>query len=287
MRIAGAAVVITGAERGLGRALALALAAKGARVVASGLDRDGLERLAAAIRGEGGTALAIPCDVRDAAQVRRLAGDAAAALGGVDLLVNNAGVGLGGDIRRVSEEDWDRVLDVNLRGPVRLVQAVLPGMLQRGRGHIVNVASAAGLAAPALWIPYAATKFALVGFSEGLAAALRPRGIAVSVVCPMWVQTEMLATAPPPLAEAPAAAPSAAAARAWAAFAARLPGREMSPDTAARRIVRGIERGRFMIYTHRSTRWVVAARALAPETFARLWGRINALDERRHRAATP
>jgi NAD(P)-dependent dehydrogenase (short-subunit alcohol dehydrogenase family) len=288
MRIDGAVALITGAERGLGRALAVALARRGARVVASGLEGAPLDTLRAAIEAEGGRARAVSCDVREPAQIAALVDAATAAFGGVDLLINNAGITVGGDIRLVSDEEWERVLDVNLRGAVRMVGAVLPGMLARGRGGIVNVASAAGLAAPALWIPYAASKFALIGFSEGLRAALRPRGIAVSLVCPMWIETEMLASMKPRLADpSPEAARSHPVSPGWVWLSSRARGRPMAPETVARRILRGVEREQFMIYTHRATRFLVAARALAPNLFARLWQRANEIDEHRHRRAPP
>jgi len=284
MRIDGTVAVVTGAERGLGAALARVLARRGARVVASGLAREPLEQLCATIEGDGGRALALPCDVRDQTQITALVTEVDRLCGRIDLLVNNAGVTAGGDIRLLAEADWEGVLQVNLLGSARMVRAVLPGMLARRQGTILNVASAAGLAAPALWIPYAASKFALVGFSEGLHAALRPHGILVSVACPMWVETDMLTSVIPKLADPPL--PKAAAARAprgWAWLTSHVPGRHMAPETAAQRMVRGIERERFMIYTHRTTHLVVVARALAPELFARLWQRVNEFDERRHR----
>lgn len=286
MHIGGSVAIVTGAERGLGRALAMELARRGARVVASGLAGEPLERLRATIEGTGGHALALACDVRDPGQITTLVGEATRTLGAPDLLVNNAGVTLGGDIRLVSEEAWEQALEVNLLGAVRMVKAVVPGMLSQKRGAIVNVASAAGLAAPALWIPYAASKFALVGFSEGLHAALRPQGIMVSVVCPMWIQTEMLTSMQPQLVDASPRDPAARwTSPGWAWLTSRARGHPMALETAARRIVRGIERERFMIYTHRTTRLLVAARALAPELFARLWQRVNEIDERRHRRA--
>ena len=288
MHVEGRVAIVTGAERGLGRALAMELARRGARVVASGLAREPLERLCATIEGTGGRALALACDVRDPGQITTLVAEVTRTFGAPDLLVNNAGVTLGGDIRLISEQDWTQALEVNLLGAVRLVKAVVPGMLSQKRGAIVNVASAAGLAAPALWIPYAASKFALIGFSEGLHAALRPQGITVSVVCPMWIQTEMLTDIKPQLVDTSARDPAAPrTSPGWAWLTSRARGRPMAPETAARRIVRGIERERFMIYTHRATRLFVAARALAPELFARVWQRVNEIDERRRRRATP
>ena len=284
MRIDGTVALVTGAERGLGAALACVLARRGARVVASGLARESLEALCARIERDGGRALAWPCDVRDQGQIAALVAAVDRLYGGIDLLVNNAGVTVGGDIRLLVDADWERVFQVNLLGSARMVRAVLPGMLDRRRGTILNIASAAGLAAPALWIPYAASKFALIGFSEGLHAALRPHGIFVSVACPMWIETDMLTSVSPRLAEPPV--PTAAGARAprgWAWLTSHVPGRHMTPEKAAERMVRGIERERFMIYTHRMTHLLVAARALAPELFARLWRRVNEFDERRHR----
>ncbi len=288
MRIDGTVALVTGAERGLGAALVRVLARRGARVVASGLARESLEELCARIEGDGGRALALPCDVRDQEQITALVTAVGRLYGGIDLLVNNAGVTAGGDIRLLTVADWERVLEVNLLGSVRMVRAVLPGMLARRRGTILNVASAAGLAAPALWIPYAASKFALIGFSEGLHAALRPHGILVSVACPMWIETDMLTSVSPRLADPPL--PMAAVARAprgWAWLTSHVPGRHMTPEKAAQRMVKGIERERFMIYTHRMTRLLVAARALAPELFARLWRRVNEFDERRLRHQRP
>jgi NAD(P)-dependent dehydrogenase (short-subunit alcohol dehydrogenase family) len=287
MRIDGTVALVTGADGGLGAALARVLARRGARVVASGLTRESLEQLCARIEGEGGQALALTCDVRDHGQITALVAEVGRLHGCIDLLVNNAGVTAGGDIRLVADADWEQVIQVNLLGSVRMVKAVLPGMLARRRGTLLNVASAAGLAAPALWIPYAASKFALVGFSEGLHAALRPHGIMVSVACPMWIETDMLSVTPrladPPLLTAAVAR----APRGWAWLTSHVPGRHMTPETAAQRIVKGIERERFMIYTHRMTHLAVAARALAPELFARLWRRVNEFDERRHRHSPP
>jgi NAD(P)-dependent dehydrogenase (short-subunit alcohol dehydrogenase family) len=140
--------------------------------------------------------------------------------------------------------------------------------------------------APALWIPYSTSKFAVVGFSEGLCAAFRPKGIGVSVVCPMWVQTDILKGPPPKLAglHTPRRTPAGRRlAPAWGWLVGHLPGRQMTVEVAARRIIRGIEREQFLVYTHGWTRLLVLARAIAPQTFSRLWNRVNAIDEERHR----
>jgi NAD(P)-dependent dehydrogenase (short-subunit alcohol dehydrogenase family) len=286
MRVQGKAVLVTGAASGIGEALALKLAHRGAKLVLADLEEAALEGLCAKIAESGGVAMARGCDLLDEAKVRWLVSEAVEAYGTLDILINNAGITLGGDIRLFTDEDWERVLGVNLWGPIRMVQAVLPHMVERGSGYIVNVASAVGLVAPGLWIPYATSKFALVGYSEGLCSALRSKGIGVSVVCPMWVQTDLLKGPAPKLMEKEARPPSKAdvgVGRWWQRFVQRMPGRQMTPDTAAGRIIRGIERERFLVYTHQWLRLIVLARALAPQTFSRVWGWANAADEKRYR----
>jgi NAD(P)-dependent dehydrogenase (short-subunit alcohol dehydrogenase family) len=286
--IAGKVALVTGAGHGIGRGLSVGLARRGARVVLAGLNQDELDKLQTEIAAGGGQAIALTCDVREEGPVCQLMQDVLAAYGTVDILINNAGITLGGDLRLLTDQDWERVLGVNLWGVIRMVRAVLPHMLERGTGYIVNIASAAGLVAPALWIPYSTSKFAVVGFSEGLCAAFRPKGIGVSVVCPMWVQTDILKGPPPKLAGLHTPRPTPAGRRlvpAWGWLVGQLPGRQMTVEVAAQRIIRGIEREQFLVYTHGWTRLLVLARAIAPQTFSRLWNRVNAIDEERHRIA--
>jgi NAD(P)-dependent dehydrogenase (short-subunit alcohol dehydrogenase family) len=284
----GKVALVTGAGRGIGRALSVELAQRGARVVLTGLHQEQLDDLQTEITTNGGQAIALVCDVREERHIRKMVNDALAAYGKIDLLINNAGIGAGGDIRLITDDDWQHVLSVNLWGMVWAVRAVLPHMFERGSGYIVNIASGSGLFAPALWIPYATSKFAVVGFSEGLCAAIRPKGIGVSVVCPMWVQTDILKGPPPRLVEPPenrASPRNGGVRRTWQQLVNRLPGHQMTPATAAQRIIRGITRERFLVYTHNWARLIVIARAIAPEMFSRLWDRINAMDEERHRTA--
>ncbi len=286
MRLENQVVLLTGANRGIGRALALELARCGARLALAGLEEAELDDLHREIEAIGGRAITRVCDVRVESDVEALLADVFRAYERVDVLINNAGITSGGDIQLISDEEWERVFDVNLWGAIRTVRSVAPHMVERGSGHIVNISSAAGLIAPALWIPYATSKFSLVGFSEGLCAALRPKGVRVSLVCPMWVRTEMDAAPSPRLADPPWRRPGRSGpvmGRWWKRLSKRLPGRQMKPEVAARRIVRGIERGRFLIYTHAWLRLLVLARAAAPETFSRLWDRVNAADEERYR----
>jgi NAD(P)-dependent dehydrogenase (short-subunit alcohol dehydrogenase family) len=288
--IEGKVVLVTGAGRGIGRGLSIDLARRGARVALAGLHQKELCNLQAQIAGEGGQAIAVACDVREEALVRQLMQDVLAVYGKIDILINNAGITLGGDLRLLSDQDWERALSVNLWSVIRLVRAVLPHMLERGSGYIVNIASAAGLVAPALWIPYSTSKFAVVGFSEGLCAAFRAKGVGVSVVCPMWVQTDLLKRPPPRLAElhTPRVTPTnRRLARPWGWLIAHLPGRQITVERAAQRIIRGIEREQFLVYTHSWTHLLVLARAIAPQTFSRLWDLVNAVDEERHRISAP
>jgi NAD(P)-dependent dehydrogenase (short-subunit alcohol dehydrogenase family) len=288
MRVEGRVAIVTGANRGIGRALSIELGRRGARLALAGRQPDELDMVRQTIEAAGGTAAAYALDVRVEREVQALVADALARYGAIDLLINNAGITMGGDVRLFTDEDWARVLDINLWGPIRMVRAVVPHMIARGSGYIVNVASAAGLIAPSLWIPYATSKFGLVGFSEGLCGALRPKGIGVSVAVPMWVQTAINEGPPPALVEAATSRPPSTAswlARRWARITTRLPGREMSAETAAHRIIRGIERDRFLIYTHRWLRLLIVARALAPGPFSRVWDRVNAADEQRRRSS--
>lgn len=287
MHLDGKVAVVTGAACGIGRVLALGLAARGAKLVLTGLEQEELDELRKEIEAKGGSAIASACDVRDQAGFERIVSDALEIFGQLDILINNAGIMLGGDIGLISEEEWDRVLGVNLRGPIRTVRVVLPHMLERGSGYIVNIASGAGLVAPSHWIPYATSKFALIGYSEGLAAALRSKGIGVSVVCPMQVQTSMIET---PTRKSAAAGARDASSKDpiaeywWNRFIKWITSRPMTPSKAAHRIIRGLERERFLVYTHQSMRLIVLARAIAPELFSHLWSRVSALDERRRQS---
>jgi NAD(P)-dependent dehydrogenase (short-subunit alcohol dehydrogenase family) len=286
MRIEGRVVVVTGANRGIGRALSLELARRGAKVALAGRQLDELEAVRREIESAGGSALAHEFDVQNEGDVRALMAAVIARYGAIDILINNAGITMGGDIRLFSDADWTRVLGINLWGPIRTVRAVLPHMLERRTGYVVNIASAAGLIAPSLWTPYATSKFGLIGFSEGLCGALRPKGVGVSVACPMWVQTAINEGPPPKLVdgERPGSPSASRLARWWSALTRRLPGREMPAETAARRIIRGIEHDRFLIYTHQWLRLLVIARAIAPATFSRFWDWINSADEQRRRS---
>jgi NAD(P)-dependent dehydrogenase (short-subunit alcohol dehydrogenase family) len=186
----GKTALVTGAASGIGRATALALARAGADLVLGDLNEVGLAETAEAIRGLGRQVVSHRLDVADREAMRAFAADVGRHCGAVDLLVNNAGVGVGGDFLDTPLEDWDWVISINLMGVVHGCHFLVPPMVARGRGgHVVNIASAAGLVATRELPAYSATKFAVVGLSEALRAELRPHGIGVTAVCPGLIDT--------------------------------------------------------------------------------------------------
>ena len=185
--------LITGASSGLGRGLALSLAADGYRVGLAARRRDLLEKLSADIRAGGGEALPLECDVavREQVQVavRRCEGE----LGGIDLLVANAGLSESTLVDELDSEDVERLIRVNFFGMVYAVEAALPGMLKRGAGHIVGVSSLAGFGGLPETAGYSASKAAVTKFLESIRLDLRGRGVDVTVVSPGYVRTPMTA----------------------------------------------------------------------------------------------
>jgi len=185
--------VVTGSTRGIGRAIAETLAAAGATVAVVGRD---LERAEAAAAAVGGGARGFACDVSDPAQAARLVADAEAAFGQVDILVNNAGLTRDGLLLRMKDEDWQTVLDANLRGAFVTTRAVARGMMKRRWGRIVNVASVVGITGNAGQANYAASKAGLIGFTKSVAKELGSRNVLANVVAPGLIETDMTAAMP-------------------------------------------------------------------------------------------
>lgn len=192
MGLEGVRAVVTGGGGGLGRAFCLALARRKAKVVVSDVDLVAAERTAGEVRAAGGEAIAASCDVRRFEDVEAVAKLAEKAFGGTDLIVNNAGVAVGGEIGTVSPDDWRWVVDINLLGVAHGLEAFVPRLRTQGRGYVINVASAAGLISGARLGPYNATKAAVVAMSETLAAELLGTKIHVTVLCPTFFQTNIM-----------------------------------------------------------------------------------------------
>jgi short-subunit dehydrogenase len=190
MQLRGAVAVVTGASAGIGEATAIALAGRGAKVVLVARRAERLEELAGSIHAAGGTALAIPCDVGDPDRLASLPAVVTEAFGPCDILVNNAGIPGGGDFSTLTYDQIERVVRVNVLGVMFGTRAFLPGMLRRGRGHVVNVASLAGRFAMPGAAVYTATKHAVVAFSESLNLDMKPRGVLVTSLNPGFVPTE-------------------------------------------------------------------------------------------------
>ncbi len=187
--IEGARSLVTGAGHGIGRATALALAARGGTVTCADIDLIAAEKTAAACGEAGGTGYAVALDVADRAAVLTVAADIERPL---DLLVNNAGVGMSGSFRSTSLDDWEWITSVNLGGVVNCCHAFTPAMLDAGRGHVVNIASGLAYTPRATESAYVATKAAVLALSRCLRADWHDRGVGVSAVCPGVIDTGII-----------------------------------------------------------------------------------------------
>ncbi len=192
-RLAGRRVLITGASRGIGRAIALRYAAEGASLFLVATKVNALESVAAEVGAQGVTAHVHTCDVSDRAQVQAMVDAAVAALGAVDVLVNNAGIYHVARLLDITPEDFDRVQQVNVYGAFHVMQLVLRHMHERRQGQVVNVASTAGKWGSMNQAAYNASKHALVGLTRCAALEMAGAGITVNAICPGFVETDMLA----------------------------------------------------------------------------------------------
>ena len=184
--------IVTGGASGIGRGLAAELARSGVDVVLADRQAELAEEAASEIRAEGGSAVAVGLDVRDPDRFHEVVRTTVDRAGRLDYLFNNAGIGVGGEVREYDRSDWDDVIDVNLRGVAHGILAAYPVMISQGFGHIVNTASMAGLNPAPLQISYTATKYAVVGLSRALRLEAKRYGVRVSVVCPGPIRTPIL-----------------------------------------------------------------------------------------------
>jgi 3-hydroxybutyrate dehydrogenase len=189
--VKGRTAIVTGGGRGLGAAVAARLAAAGAAVIVAARTTDQVEAVARDLAAHGYRAYAETCDVEDPASVERLAARARERLGSIDILVNNAGTAFASAVHKTTLEDWNRLLAINATSAFLCLKAVLPGMIERRWGRVVNVASIAGLRGDRYIAAYAASKHALVGLTTSAAAEAAPHGVTVNAVCPGYLHTDM------------------------------------------------------------------------------------------------
>jgi len=253
-RFGGQLVLVTGAGSGIGRATAYAFAESGARVIAVDRDAEGAARTAEMSRLLGAPeAWAETVDVSDEQAMEKLADKVAAAYGVVDVLVNNAGIGLSGSFFDTTPEDWKKVLDVNLWGVIHGCHAFTPRFKEQRSGHFLNVASAAGFISVPGLAPYCVTKAAVVALSEALRIELAPHGVGVTVLCPTFFRTQIVESG---------RGLDAAAREA----ALKLMGREgLQAAYVARRALESVDAGSLYAVPHRDGRWVWRLKRAVPE----------------------
>lgn len=188
----GANVIITGAGRGIGKSTALLFAEQGANCVLVSRTASDLAQVAAEIEKKGGRAFPLESDISNDEHVSKIVQDTISTFGSIEILINNAGLGWRNDVVKARVEDWDQTLAVNLRGAMRLTQKVLPVMMKKRNGVIINISSISGKIGYAGSSAYCASKFGLMGFTEALFKEVRNEGIKVSVICPGYVDTSLI-----------------------------------------------------------------------------------------------
>ena len=196
MRIKDKVVIITGGGRGIGAETARLMAKEGAKVVVCDRDAGACEEVATAIRAAGGEAIASPADVTDRGQVDAVMQAAVAQFGAIDVLVNNAGITQDATLAKMTEDQFDRVVNVNLKGVFHCTQAVLPFFLARGKGKIINASSVVGVHGNFGQTNYAATKAGVIGMTKTWAKELARKGITANAVAPGFILTDMTAAMP-------------------------------------------------------------------------------------------
>lgn len=248
----GQVAVVTGGASGIGASLVHALTRAGVHVRVADLSLTGAISVVEAVTGPG-TATAVQLDVVDAAAFQTVVDDVVREHGRIDMLFNNAGIGVGGETQNLTVSDWDRVLDVNVRGVAHGVAAAYPVMVRQGNGHIVNTASLAGLLPAGLLTIYSTSKHAVVGLSASLRAEARAHGVKVLVVCPSAVETAILSS------------PGVGGFDIRRYVTTDQGVRQaMSPDTLAAQVLKAMRRDRAMLVTPRSARVAWRLSRLSP-----------------------
>ncbi len=229
--LSGKRALVTGAGRGIGQAIAVAMAEHGCRVAINDLTADRLDETAQRIASHNTEPLLVPGDVGSSATVNSLVRTATDRFNGIDILVNNAGVITALLMEDISDEEWERTLRINLTAMFYTCRAIIPEMKQRGSGKIINVGSNAAKTGEKLLTHYSASKFGVLGFSQALAMELAAHHINVNCVCPVWCDTNMMASMAPVYAEFASSTPEAMLTE-WAA--ANPWGRNAQPQDVAK-----------------------------------------------------
>ena len=253
----GKSALVFGSAQNIGRAVVREFAKRGARVAVADIDFAGAEETAALIRKAGGEAIALKCNVMESASIRAAAAAAEAALGEIDIVMNNAGLLHSGNPEDLPFSEWERMIGCNLMGMVRSIEVFLPKMLARGQGYIVNTGSFAGLYPyAASRIPYAVSKAGVIALSENLALYAIPKGVKVSCLCPGPVMTTSANTMKTFSENVPM----------------RGPGKHLwvkSQEEVATLLADGMEADRIIIPTHEEVRETLLEWATSPDDFIR------------------
>ena len=259
--VTGKACLVTGAAGGIGRATALAAAARGGRVVLTDVQPEPLERTAADIRAAGGTVLhSEALDLTDLDAVGRFAAAVHREHGSLDVVMNVAGISTWGSVDRLSNEDWRAMVEVDLMGPIHVIEHFVPPMMAAGRGgHLVNVSSSAGLIGLPWHAAYSAAKFGLRGVSEVLRFDLERHRIGVTLVCPGAVDTPLVQTVN--IKGVDRSHPAVAK------LTERFHRHAASPESVADRILRAIERNRYLVFTSRDIQALHLAQRYFPPAY--------------------
>ena len=264
--LAGKTAFVTGGASGIGLALGRAFARSGMKVMLADIETEALQAAVTSLQEISPDIRAIVCDVADAESVERAAQAAFDAFGRVHVVCNNAGVAAGGGIDHISLDNWRWVIDVNLMGVLYGIKSFLPHIRAHGEGgHIVNTASMAGMDGGLGFSPYAASKFAVVSMSEGLAIQLEPHGIGVSVLCPSFVRTGIGQSGrnrPKRYGESRPLDPANPAAAMVAEIARQIEA-GLDPGTVAERVLEAIRQDELYIFTHPGMRAQIEPRFAA------------------------
>lgn len=265
--LAGRVVLITGGSRGLGLVLARQAVAEGAKVAICARDADELERARQELAADGAEVIALSRDLTDADAVRDLVREVQQQLGAIDVLINNAGIITAGPLDNMELREYEESMDTHFWAPLHAMQAVLPTMRWRGEGRIVNIASLGGKVAVPHMAPYSASKFALVGLSEGFRAELNQHGISVTTVCPGLLRTGSVGKA--------IVKGQHKKEYAWFTIADSLPLLTLSAETAARQIWNACRRGDGEVILSLPAKLLATFHGLFPSTATDVLGWVN------------